>query len=726
MLTLISIRRTLSTAAALAPAIVAAQQGGSATNADSTARARSLNTVTVTATRRKTDTHDVAQAVNVLDSTVIRSRLPNTAADLLREIPGVDVIGTGVNQARPVIRGQRGQRILMLQDGIRLNNSRRQQDFGELPALVDVSTIDRVEIVRGPASVLYGTDAIGGVINMIGRAPSFGTTPAISGRVGYEYGSAGALSKVDAHVDGHAGAFAYAASGNGRVAGDYEAPSGQFGNVKLANKTTLLNSGVRDRNLSGSIAWRADNGATVTVRAETYVADKAGFGYVPPSLLGRDQTKVEILYPHQDFQKLTTGFTSGTLRSAFADKVEVTAYVSRNSRDLAQNIFAPFGPGTPPGAGANINTYNFTDIGTVGGRAEATKVAAQTILTYGVDLFRDRSVNTDSSRTTIVGFGPPIVQTSRTAQVPNATLASFGTFIQGDVRLHEQLSVIVGGRWQSTSSTPTATAGRTDALTGHDNATFVYAANAIYRATPALSVVASVGRGFRSPNLVERYFDGPTPEGSAYQAAAPELKPETSVNYDGGLKFRDGRIVAEAFVFQNDITDAVTIAPTGAKKNNLPVYTNVNVGALRAQGVELAATVLLARGFAVSGNYSTLKSKNVANPALPIGDTYANKSNLALGWTERRGRLWAEYAVRRNGEQKDIAVGSSPVGSVLPAFTVQSIRGGIRGWTIAGVRQDLTVIVNNLANVLYAETANSSFFRPEPGRFVKVAISTGF
>lgn len=724
MFILISRRRVLAAAVAFIPTITFAQQNGAAS--DSAARARALRPVTVTATRRSTDVHDVAQPVSVLDSTIIRSRLPNTAADLLREIPGVDVIGTGVNQARPIIRGQRGQRILLLEDGARLNNSRRQQDFGELPALVDVSTVDRVEIVRGPASVLYGTDAIGGVINMISRTPAFGATPSLNGRLGYEYGSAGALSKVDGRADGHAGAFAYAVSGNGRVAGDYDAPSGSFGNVKLANKTTLLNSGVRDHNLNGYLGWRVANGATVFVRAEQYVADKAGFGYVPPALIGGDQTRIEILYPHQDYRKLTTGFTSGALHSPIVDKIEVTAYASRNTRDLAQNIFAPFGPGTPPGAGADIRTYNFTDLGTVGGRAEATKIAANTILTYGVDAFRDRSVNTDSSRTTIVGFGPPIVQTSKTAQVPNATLSSVGTFVQGDMRLHEQLSVILGGRWQSTTSTPTATTGRTDVLTGHDNSTFVYAANAIYRATPALSVVASVGRGFRSPNLVERYFDGPTPEGSAYQTATPDLKPETSINYDGGLKFRDGRVVAEAFVFQNNITDAIQIAPTGAKKNNLPVYTNVNVGSLRATGAEVAATVLLDRGFAVSGNYSTLKSTNVANPALPIGNSYANKLNLALAWTERNGRLWAEYAVRRNGDQKDIVVGSSPVGNVLPAFTVQSIRGGIRGWTIAGVRQDLTVIVNNLANVLYAETANSSFFRPEPGRTVKVAVSTGF
>ena len=111
--------------------------------------------------------------MSVIDSAAIAEQPPNTATDLLRELPGVDVIGTGTNQVRPSIRGQRGQRILLLQDGMRLNNARRQQDFGEIPALVDVSTIQRVEVVRGPASVLYGTDAIGGVMNIITRAPSF-------------------------------------------------------------------------------------------------------------------------------------------------------------------------------------------------------------------------------------------------------------------------------------------------------------------------------------------------------------------------------------------------------------------------------------------------------------------------------------------------------------------------------------------------------------------------
>jgi outer membrane receptor protein involved in Fe transport len=63
---------------------------------------------------------------------------------------------------------------------------------------------------------------------------------------------------------------------------------------------------------------------------------------------------------------------------------------------------------------------------------------------------------------------------------------------------------------------------------------------------------------------------------------------------------------------------------------------------------------------------------------------------------------------------------------VLPAFTVQSARVGVRGWNLGSVRQDITVGVNNIGNALYAEAANASFFRPEPRRNVVLGLSTAF
>jgi hemoglobin/transferrin/lactoferrin receptor protein len=120
-----------------------------------------LTPVAVTATRSEKDVFLTPSAVGIMDATDLLELKPNTAADLFSRMPGLDVSGVGANQVRPSIRGQRGQRVLLIQDGLRLNNARRQQDFGEIPALVDVGKIETIEVVRGPSSVLYGTDAIG-------------------------------------------------------------------------------------------------------------------------------------------------------------------------------------------------------------------------------------------------------------------------------------------------------------------------------------------------------------------------------------------------------------------------------------------------------------------------------------------------------------------------------------------------------------------------------------
>src|SRR5687767_15377954 len=94
-------------------------------------RIRQLDPINVTATRSAREIFRTPQPVLVVDSAAARRRAAYTVSDLFRLEPGVDITGTGTNQARLAIRGQRGQRILLLENGIRLNNARRQQDFGE-------------------------------------------------------------------------------------------------------------------------------------------------------------------------------------------------------------------------------------------------------------------------------------------------------------------------------------------------------------------------------------------------------------------------------------------------------------------------------------------------------------------------------------------------------------------------------------------------------------------
>jgi outer membrane receptor protein involved in Fe transport len=147
---------TLAAAAALllalAPAVHA--QNRTAEQGDSV---YSVDPVIVTATRGPRPLSDTPRPALVLQRRDLSEQMPNSVSDLFRMQPGLDVTGVGISQVRPQIRGQGGQRILLLADGLRMNNTRRKNDFGELPALVDLGAIEQVEVLRGPASVLYGS-----------------------------------------------------------------------------------------------------------------------------------------------------------------------------------------------------------------------------------------------------------------------------------------------------------------------------------------------------------------------------------------------------------------------------------------------------------------------------------------------------------------------------------------------------------------------------------------
>ena len=212
---------------------------------------------TVTARGRETEVLETATPVLVLEQQEIERRMPETPVDLLRDEPGVDVDGVGLNQARPIIRGQRGLRVLFLADGLRMNNPRRQTDFGEIPGLIDIDTVERVEVVRGPASVLYGSDAIGGVLNLVTRRPgALGS----HGSLELAYGTAGEVGSAHATWNRRTDRWSLALDGSLREASDYDAPSGTFGDIRLDEADPGRRHGSRRRLARRRLPLRRDRG----------------------------------------------------------------------------------------------------------------------------------------------------------------------------------------------------------------------------------------------------------------------------------------------------------------------------------------------------------------------------------------------------------------------------------------------------------------------------------
>ena len=712
----------------LAPAPLPAQQGE---QPDSVKRDRGqaylLDPVNVTATRSEKRVFETPAPISVLQSIDIRQRAPNTVSDLFRGLAGLDVTGVGTNQVRPVIRGQRGQRVLLVQDGLRLNNSRRQQDFGEIPGLIDVNAVERVEILRGPASVLYGSDAIGGAVNVIARRP---TEPGIHGTAGYRYSSADDQNRFTASVGGRFGRFGLLANGTLRRTHAYDAPAGSFGDISLPGNTRVQDTGVQDESAELFASYDVAARQQVSLRLSHYAADDAGFGFVDPQSYAPELPIVRILYPYQRFDKLSASYDVAGIRTPVADRLEVTGYAQDNDRRLDNNVFVvPF-----PGASIDVRSENVTEVKTLGGRLEAAKLlGSRLLLTYGADLSEDRTENTDYSTETYTGFGPPgsppQVISDSSPNLPFARYRSLGVFAQGEIGIAQRSSIILGIRYQNTNARTKSTPGLPDSLAGvtDDNDAVVLAANAIVGITDHVSLVGSVGQGFRSPNLIELFFSGPIPEvPGAFLTRNPALEPERSLNVDVGLRYRRGRVALESFFFVNTVKDGIRIDSIGTLPSGLAEYQNVNVEELRYTGVELSADVALPWSFAVGGSYTHLSSKDVLNQNNPVGDTYADKFSGVARYTHPSDRFYVEYDVRINGKRKEADLGTFAALTELPAFSTHGVRGSVVLWRTTGSTHRVGLGVTNLTNALYAEFSNAGFFRPEPERSVIATYDVSF
>lgn len=703
-----------------------------------------MQPIAVTATRDPKELFVIAAPVSVLDTVALRAISPNTAADILKGLPGVDVNGVGTNQTRPTIRGQRGQRILLLEDGLRLNNARRQQDFGELPAIVDVNAVSQVEVVRGPASVLYGTDAIGGVINLrTSDVPSLSAGDIYGGRVTFLYRDEGEQLRPTMDLFGRIGRVGFRGTASYRNAGNYFAPSGSFGDITLDGRTEVNDTGVEDQNYSLLLDYSFDTKHSAFVKGEYYNAKDAGFGYVSNDDLGTpDDVSIVIQYPDQTVGKVTAGYRAHDLSWGFADRLDITGFYMDNERDLVLDIGIPnlFGPGAD--VNLQIDSHNFTDITSIGTRAEAAKLlGGKHLLTYGLDFYHDNSRNTDMTVTALTGADAPPVppEIDNTPNVPNATYNRFGVFAQGDMQLHRKVSLIVGTRWQNIRSETRETENLDDPLVvgiTNNAQTVVASANLLWELLPSLNLVGTVGRGFRAPNIIELYFNGPTPEGSGFLIPATDLESETSVNIDLGLKYARRNVSFEVFVFRNKIRDGIRIAPVqDSVIGGLDVFQNVNVAELLFRGIEVGARWAPTVGFSIGAGFSFLDAEDVLDENSPIADSYRTRLNGDLTYRQPGGRWWATYDFRFQGrnticpEANDSCmsqVAQPAVGFVLPAFNVHNVRGGFRIAQIGRTSHFITASLENFTDALYAEFSNATFFRPQPRRTFLIGWTSTF
>lgn len=656
--------------------------------------------ITVTATRQETHTEEAPLAAAVLSRQELDRSLAVNLAQGLADIAGVNWVNAGAFRSRPVIRGLDSNRILVLVDGERLNNARTAtNNAGIETSLVEMSDIEQVEVVRGPASVLYGSDALGGVIHIRTRwarpaVPSFGV------RSRGEWFSNSDARRARLEVFGGNRWLAARASGSAGAVGDYRSPLGR-----------VFGSGVDESSTLGDLRVYPKAHQSIWFK----FLHRGAYHFGLPSL--EANPAFLATFPFSKLQKLSSGYQAN-FDSPALSRLQFRLYRQGQRRDFFNRIAA--GPST-------VLSDTVTDISTWGTEAQATSLASQKhVLTYGGTWFHDR--NRDWRQQILIA-GPVRQLIDNAPSVPDSTFSSAGVFLQDEFAATPRLRLSAGARLDRfrLRTLPTenfdpvvlASIGgqRTDTALGGN-------AGASYQLATGWLVSANVGRAFRAPNLFERFFFG---RGSVagFVVPNPGLRPETSLQLDIGTRVQHGGLRAAFHYFVNNLRDLISSAPGSFQGQTTiagqPVFQNVNIAQGRIQGVESTAEVGFSAGRSrwspfVSAAWQRGTDRAAGEP-LPLIAPFVGQAGLR--WMPQRLRAWAELRSRVVTGSDRVPPGVSPISG----FTVHTWRSGyevLRGEAGLGrlvpayvASVNLHFSVDNLAGRLYRGLFETV---PQPGR----------
>ena len=570
----------------------------------------------------------LGSSITVLSPQDVELRQTQVVSDILRDVPGIAVSRAGgpggLTDVR--IRGAESNHTLVLIDGIESSDAAAGQfDFGTL--IADESA--RIEVLRGQQSALYGSDAIGGVINYITLTGA--EAPGI--RLRAEGGSFGTISG-GARIAGIAGNLDYALSSSYLGTDGYPvAPGGRrdVGARSLVASGKTIWSPAPDLHLTAVLRYsRTRGGNSDTDQAfgsPTFgqLVDSPGVHFTNRTLQGLLRGQLDLLdgrWTHA----LTAQFTS--------------------NRRINYDVANPF---SSPIAGQPI-------IPSYGTRGRRLKGSYETALRFGDDAVKHRLTfaldgERERARTTVSTFGA-FTGARRTDNVGAV----------GEYELVANDRLAVGGAlrhdWNSRFRDDTT-----------------WRAQASYKFAGSTRVRAAGGSGVKAPTFSE-LFD--TFAGT--YIGNPNLRPEKSIGWEAGIEqsLRDGRILIGATYFDNRLKDAITtvFAPVSfaATSINLP-------GRTRQRGVETFANLKLAGGWRIDASYTYLDAPQTRTVSTGVFDGQAirrakNIASLQIDWAPPQARFTAHAGVRYNGQQNDLDFATFPSTLVrLRSFALVELAG---------------------------------------------------
>jgi iron complex outermembrane recepter protein len=565
------------------------------------------------------DPFESYQPTSVLSGQELSLKLEGSLGELLKTEPGVAERAFGPGPARPVIRGLDGDRVLILENGQRTDDLSSQS--GDHGVAISPLAAERVEVVRGPATLLYGANAIGGLVNVVTDIIPTQPVERVGGEGQFEFGSAAEEVGGAGDVSAGNGQYALHVGGSGRRSGDVSTPIGDVEN-------------------SQSRSAFAHVGGAYTM-AKGFVG--ASYQY--------DDTKYGIPFVEEGNVQLTPRRHTFAARSqtrgldGFLTGVRAAFNVRRYQHDELE--------GEEVGTQFTNNTLDFELMGTT------RPVAGRLHGTYGFSGY-DRSFEASGEE----ALSPPVDQ------------QNFGLFTYQEA-VWPHVTLQFGGRVDWASFSPE------EGLPERDFTNVSASVGALFRPTDQTTVAVSLARAVRNPALEELYFFGPHLGNFAFEVGNPDLDAEKGLGVDVSFRWRLARASGEVTWFRNAIDNFVFRNPTGEVEEDLPVIEFTGADSL-IQGFEAHTDIEVNSAWNVEAGLDyvrgTLRSTDEPLPRMPplrfTGGVRYRWNALQVGGqvvaAAKQDRVFgAETETDGYGLLKLFGVYSLPQGRAVHTFTAR-------------------------------------------------------
>ena len=631
-----------------------------------------LQELQVTASPIATTSLTSPQPVSVLSDQELQGNRSATLGETISLLPGVRNFSTGSGIGKPVIRGVSSNRVLVLSNGQRLENQQWGDEHGPQ---VESSDAERIEVVRGPASVLYGSDALGGVVNVItpDLPDALTTDPFVSGRLVAGYSSNNEQPDGTLSLQGARGGFGFRGSFTGRTRDDVRTPAGP-----------LFNSGGNTTNASGSVGHRGAWGSV----SGTYT---------------RRNEKVEI---HEDpaedptatpFQRINDDLVhvKGSLPVS-ASHLDITLGYERNRRREFEAADA-----TDVALGLLSKTYS-TDIRLhhppVGRMAGIVGVSA---LRNEVDKFGEETLVPDNSHNNVGVYAFEQVELGRW----NLALGGRYDFRRLQVDDDADLGVVAQHRTYNS-------------VTGN--------IGLLYRVAEPAAIVLNVGRGYRSPTAYDLFANGVHEGTVRFERGDSTLRNETSINTDLALRIQGHKVTAEIGGFANFIDNYIFPDPTGATDpaSGLQIF-DITQGNARLTGFEAALEYHPAPFLHLRGTADYTRGQNTTSEQ-PIPLVPPFRATYSVRFESGQYR-WVESSYLSLGGESNTRQNRADVDDFTPpGYTLANIAGGVvvplGSRSVAVDLQMKNVFDKSYTNFL----SRYKTYALDPGRNFIVRVTTAF